>query len=266
MPAIQYQRLSAQVRDLIAYYHQPDKFVRKLEDLFEFYADRTHRDGSDVIKPPIIPVYHIPPQVITEIIKNLRNKAQSAPLVLLNLCDALWEMNVFESKLIASKIISYIPTEYVETILLTTSNWLVECPDKRLRELLIEESLQSVRNQAPTLYLRVFSRFINSSNVNEVKAGLFALCVLVEEESFLDLPTLFQTLVPLFSNFPSDILMDMIQLLTLLSRKYPSETIHYIQKVYSLSPNHQAQTLIRSIIPFYSQKQQIILRNLINKN
>ena len=266
MPAINTERLSAQIQELVVNFHQPPEFIRKCSDIFEFYSDRTRRKNSNSGVIHDIPQYFIPQQIIQEIINQLRNKAQSAPLVLLNLCSALWEINIFESKLLACKILGLIPIEYSDMMLALAKSWLDECKSKRLYEIIIKESLDSIRKEKPSIYLNFFKPFITSKKIIEIKIGLLAISFLLEEDSFFDYPSILQVLKPIATNFPQEVTLDIISIFTLLSKKSPNETFHFIDQLNSLNPNSNFQIILRSIISYFSGHHQTAIRNILNKN
>ncbi len=266
MPAINTERLSAQIQELVANFHQPTVFIRKCTDIFEFYSDRTRRKSSNSGVIQDIPQYFIPQQIIQEIINQLRNKAQSAPLVLLNLCSALWNVNIFECKLMAGKILGLIPIEHSDMILALTTVWFNDSNSNRIYEIIIKDGLDTLRKEKPSIYLNYFKSFINSNNVIKIKIGLLAISYLLEEKGFVDYPSILQVLKPIAINFPQEITLDIISIFTLLSKKSPIETFHFINQLNTIYPDSNFQIILRSIISCFPPHQQTKLRNILNKN
>ena len=266
MPAIHLERLSEKVDDLVLSYNIPEDFVRKLHDLLSFYADRTYRSGQDISTHSLLPLYKTPPQINQEILHRLNNKAQNAPMLLLNLCDALWLENNFESKLLACELVSLIPTDYAETVFIVTSNWLIQSSNIYLQKAIIEKSLYQIRKQKGEEFLTTFTFFIQSPNIAENKIGLLALKTVLNDEAFINLPRLFQILTPMMRNFPEEITMDVSFVIELLIIKSPLETLHFLSQTYSVNPSIRFQAIIRKVIPQFSETHQHTLRVLINNN
>src|SRR5512145_962522 len=113
MPAIQLARLKLQAVELAASFRQPAVFARKLDDLCEFYANRTYRPGvSGESHPSLLKSYNIPAPVLREVQHELTPLAYAEPQATLALCQSLWEEPILEHRLLAAGILGQLPATF----------------------------------------------------------------------------------------------------------------------------------------------------------
>ena len=129
MPAIQPARLKIQIAQLVEQFEMPAEFVKRLNDLLFFYADRTRIPGRGGRKYSLTPSYNVPKQVFRYLEKNLRPVVSAQNEQALNLSDVLWQDNWLESRVLALMILGWVPPLPPGRIISRLEPWVKACKD-----------------------------------------------------------------------------------------------------------------------------------------
>jgi len=105
MPAIQPARLKIQAAQLAEKFTDPPAFTLGLNELLEFYADRTYRPGQASDPQPLLKAYNVPTPVLRQVSKELSKFIVANQDAALALCDALWSKPVLEFRLLAAMVL-----------------------------------------------------------------------------------------------------------------------------------------------------------------
>lgn len=256
MPAIQLSRLKIQAARLAELVPTPELFVRSLRTILEYYSDRTHRPGQSGEPPPLLPSFNVPSPVLRQVLRELAPALSTDQNQGLALCDALWEQEQFECRLLAARILGLLPIEPLEPVYERLRVWVMEDEERVLTELL-RQGLTRWKNEAPNSYLLQISEWLKSSSFREQKLGLKALLPLIEDHSFNNLPILYRVLNPLVRVAPSQIRPDLLPVLRSLAKRSPKETAYFLR--HNLSAQDTAW-LTRKILAEFPASLQDNLR------
>ena len=117
MPAINLARLKIQAVHLSEKFSQPEAFVHALDELLDFYTNRTIR-ATQIAQRLSLPTYHTPSPVLRQIQGELAPLAEAHPLEAISLINALWKSGSLESRLLAAFLAWLHPTPPVHLQLL----------------------------------------------------------------------------------------------------------------------------------------------------
>jgi len=261
MPAIQPARLKIQAEALAQKANSPGEFLRALHELLERYADRTYRPGKGGSLAPLLPSYHVPQPVLTQILSALQPFVASDLAAVLALCDVLWVDQNYESRLLAVYLLGEVSVDPPELVLDRFASWARPGTDNRLLDLLIERGLSRMRQEQRERYLEEAAARLKSDNVFFQQLGLKCLEQLVGMQEFEDYPGVTRLLEPLLRTGSTLLRPDMLRLVRALGRKSPKETGFFLrQNLVHKANNLNTAWLIRHSLADYPAETQEYLR------
>jgi hypothetical protein len=261
MPAIQLERLRRQAADLAALYQNPSEFIRKLTDLFEFYADRTHRSGQDSEKPVIIKVYKVPEPVMRRILSALQEPLHSDPSGTLPLIDALWERPALEFRDLAVSMLGSLTASMSETVIERVRTWNRDNDEDVLLESIANQGLKQIRSEAKESFLQLVEQWLMSAQFKEQRLGLRALLVMAHEASFESLPVIYRLLGTTVENATQALRPDLLDVIRPLAKRSPQETAYFLRQSLAKAKDPKiAAWLIRHSVKEFPPEMQNNLR------
>ncbi len=263
MPAVQIEHLARQVEDLELSFEQPDLFMRRLREIMDAYADHTFRSGTTIKIRPVLSTYQIPPPIMRHLIQRLSTTAQKVGRPTVAICDALWQEPVYEYRMLASHLISQIPGAFSSVILERVFQWAPQCKDTDILTTLFNVSLAGVRKNDVSAYLEFIGRWSNSSDVDLQRLACIGLMPLIEDDHFENFPAIFALLSPLARTLPQEISTEVSDVVKILARRSPSETVYFLRQVMLTSANKRPEVLIRFVLPELPPYQQANLRTIM---
>jgi len=244
MPAIQLTRLKKQLVELRGLWPQADKFVRGVQDLFEYYADYTHRTGQAAEPAPLLETYQVPPPLIRQIVLELDDLAASQPQHTLWVCDQLWEQPTYETRLLAIQLLGYI-TDQPREVGQRAGRWMAETTDEQLAQMMFNHGVVRFAATHSEAYLELVEDWLGSASQDEQSLGVRALTAVVRLPEFDNFPPCYRMLVPLMRQAPQELRPGLAQLLRQLGERSPRETAYFFQEILDAPPSPQTGLLIR---------------------
>jgi len=266
MPAVQVERLAMQVEELEKSFEDPARFIRLLHKTMNYYADRTFRSGNTVSIRPVLSTYQIPPTILRHLIQHLSTKAQKIGRPTLAICDALWQEQIIEFHAIATHLLGQIPLAFSSVILQRVNDWAPGCRDTDVLMDLFYVSLAGVRKNEVTAYLDLITKWINSSDVYLQRIACLALLPLVEDQNFENFPAIYSLLTPIARLMPQELSTEIADVVRILIRRSPSETLYFLRQVLLTSKNRKPEILIRFLLPDLPPQQQATLRSIMRED
>ena len=260
MPAIQPARLKQQAANLAHHFDNPEKFVRALMELLEFYADRTHRPSKSGAPAPLMQSYYVAPPVLRQIILALTPRVTADPANAFTLADALWETPIFEHRTLAAKLLELIPPSSPEQILSRVAAWAKPDEEERLLEELFNKSLASLRRENIGPIFRLVEDWLNASEIETQILGLKGLLSCAQDNSFENLPYIFKLLSPILSKADADLYPYLLDVIQALARRSQQETAYYLRLNLAISEDPNTARLIRQAMPFFPNRLRASLR------
>ncbi len=260
MPAIHLARLRQQTAQLGESFLSPDRFVRQLHDLLDFYADRTRRPGQAGTRIPRLPHYSVPLPVIRQVMSELdRCAAEAGGPASLDLADRLWSDGYFESRQIAIHLLGQdgIPAEQAAA---RVTSWAIPGGDQQILNALLEAARSALQKNGPAAWFDLVKTWTAADQVAVQEMGLHALRSMLEEPGFENLPAVFAIIGSVLHTAPAGLHFELASVLEACARHSPGETLYFIRQTVAVSPEPHMTRLIRRCLPIFDEEGQKILR------
>ncbi|KAA3642225.1 MAG: hypothetical protein DWQ07_24630 [Chloroflexi bacterium] len=263
MPAIQLERLKSEASKLAERFHQPEAFIKQAKDIFEFYADRTHRNTESGAPPPLLPTYRLPDQILRHILTALRQHIETEPETTLALVEELWKIEGLEFRLLATRLLGRVTPELFEEISQRLSSWAAKNEEDLLLESMATDGLERIRTEQSDNYYGLLENWLAGEEVRLKKLALRALLNLVSDDSFENLPVAYRLLEPTLANASSQLRPYVLAVLEPLAQRSPPETAYILRQ--SLEENQTASNrwLTRHALVYFPQETQQRLRQVL---
>jgi hypothetical protein len=262
MPAIQLDRLKAQVSQIGEEFTQPAGYIRRLHALLDFYADRTRRPGGVHTRTPRLPHYNTPRPVIRELQRDLSSRAKSSGAGALALADQLWLDGGFEMRLLSAHLLtcgSYSTAEVTSRL----EKWIQPDEDSQVLSALLENGYTALARSEPQAWLSLVKAWLAVDRTPSQSLGLQALNRLAEDPAFENFPLVFSLIGPLVQAAPTPLLPDLSRLLEVLARRIPAETAYFLRQALAVSPSRNLPRLVRRCLPTFEPALQQPLREIL---
>ena len=245
MPAIQPARLRQQAVLLSQHFDQPAAFVRNLQYIFEFYAERIRRHGLKGSPAAMLPAYQVPQPVLRYLLQELAPLVEGEPAAGLALCDGLWEQDMLEYHQLACLLLGSIPVSDSSQVLERIRSWVESHPENILLDAIFKNGLVYLRSHFPQDVLDLAESWLIGSQPLDKQLGLRVLSSVIQDPGFENLPVLFRMIHPLCQVIPAAVRPDVLDLLEVLARRSPQETAHFLRQTLNLPDSPQTPWLVR---------------------
>lgn len=266
MPAIQPARLKQQAALVAEHFEQPAAFIRSLNYLLEYYADRTLRPSAKSTLRPLIETYHVPAPVLQQVMQALTPQLQDNPQAALALCDALWEQPFLEHHTLSAMLLGHLSTHHPEAVLERIQAWISPQLEDQLIFLLFDHALVKIRKASPVALLRLIQTWLESDQLFYQQLGLRALLPLIRDPEFENLPIFFRLVHPYLRQSPAALRPDVLDLLTQLARRSPLETAHYLRQTLGMESAKDTPWFTRQVIGEFPPALQASLRKELRRS
>lgn len=264
MPAINPDRLKMQTAELIELYSRPGKFIHRLHNLLNYYADRARRFGQSGESPPSLPTYHVPQPVLRFLIEEMKPLLSASPSRGLLLVDALWKEDWLEIKILAGSFLGLIPTINPGPILKRIKAYVLSCDEKQIQQTLADQGLGTIREDSPSLIIALIADLIETRSPRERKISLMIMHPLIRENKFSHLPSLFQQLDKLLEE-EQGLRGDLVPVLKTIIQTSEKEAVYFLEDQLSRAAQPQITRIIRQCLPAFTPKNRERFQALIRQ-
>jgi hypothetical protein len=264
MPAIDLARLKKQTARLTDLFDQPAAFLREHRQILDFYVNRSLR-SQGVAPSSVLPTYRTPQVVLRQIENELGLKAETQPVLALELADALWDEGWLETRLLAAFLLGRIPPQE-ERLLARLTAWTQAVRDPSVRAALLTTSLTRLRKETPDLFLILVKEWLHPARQRMWSNGLQALVPLVSSPEFDNLPPIFEIVEPIFKASPAALQFDLEELLIALYEASPDETLHFVEQILKTTSSPLPAVSFRRMSPNLPRGLQSDLSELLRKH
>lgn len=267
MPAIDLARLRKQAARLADFFFLPDEFLKYLHEMLDFYVNRSLRKVEDVAPGSILSTYRTPPIIMRQIELELAGIAGENPAAALDLADLLWDEGYLELHMLAAFLLGRIPPqeEQQDRLLARLTAWTAQVKDPNVRAALLTTSLARLRKETPTQFLQLIAEWLHPGRMRTWSNGIQALLPLLAEPSFQNLPPVLDVVEPIIEAAPSEIQLDLEELILALYKASPNETAFFLRQMLANSTNPMTATTLKRISPSFPAELQSELRDLLRK-
>jgi hypothetical protein len=262
MPAIELARLKTQAARLADKFGDPEDFLRDLNELLDYYTNRTIR-ASQTIQRLAAPTYHTPRPVLRQIEGELSVLAESRPSEAVTMTKAMWEAGSLESRQLAAYLLGSIPSEQARPLLTSLEDWLTKSTDKEIQAALLTTALTRLRREKPDEFFRILEDWLNSPQPTQQVWGMRAMIPLFQDPQFQNLPAVFRILRPAIQRLNPATQLDFQACLAALEGVSFTETVAFLREIIRATSNPLILRIFRRILPGLSPKLQEALREIL---
>ena len=264
MPAIDIHRLKTQAAVLVEKFDQPAVFIQELHQILDMYAGRTMREGLIASPVSVLPAYRAPQAVLRQIEMELGPLTAAFPDQAMTLTDTLWKDGYLESRLLAASLLGRIKPDTGQLLERITA-WVIQTRDNQLRQALLRNGLVRLRKESPDRFMKLIRNWLTPDNSKMWVNGIHALIPLLEDQSYENLPPIYNILSPVIKSMPSIMQNDLADLINALYRASPVETVYFLRQVISSSSSPQITVSFRRILPQLPADLRLLLLEIIRQ-
>ena len=264
MPAIDLARLKTQTARLSDHFGQPDVFLHDLQEVLDFYTNRTMR-ASQVVRRLSLSTYHTPAPVMRQIERELIPLAEAQPAEGVNLVYTLWKTAFLETRLLAARLLGMIPPIEAMRAFTRLPDWLAESTDKEVRQALLVDAFARLRRDNPEVFFFLLEDWLKSPRAALQVWGLQALIPLLTDPGFENLPAAFRILRPAVRHAGPTTQLDLQACLVALEQVSLTETLFFLREMLNTDPTPNYLRTLQRILPAFSPKMQTALRESLRE-
>jgi len=262
MPAINLAQLKIQSARLSEKFSEPEAFVHDLNELLDFYNNRTIRPTQDV-KRLSLPTYHTPAPVFRQIQVELLLMAESRPVEAIALTNALWKAGSLEARLLAAYLLGNIPPAQAIPTLTGLPIWLAQSTDKEIQCALLSEAFARLRRENPDTLFILLEDWLKSPRNSLQVWGLQALIPLLTDPGFENLPAVFRILKPALRSACPVTQLELQACIASLGQVSLTETLSYLREIIKHDPPALMLRIFRRILAGLSPELQLGLKEML---
>jgi hypothetical protein len=225
MPAIDPDRLTRQVADVVGAIGDPTELRRRALDLLELYADRTRRPGPSTQVDDVPPSFGVPRPVMRALTSSLVRAAAGRPERALSAADELWRANHRESRLLAVALVGSLDSKDAPAWL---ERHAAAADDNVVLGEMGGRGLAAWRMAEPHAFVDSLRRWLDSSRRATEHMALLAVAAAAEDPQFHQLPSLFPLLSGRCGSYRGEIRGAFIAAIRALSRRSPPEATFFL--------------------------------------
>ncbi len=260
VPAIQPARLKQQTSLLVEHFEQPAAFLRSLYYLLDFYSDRAVRPGQSGKPKSLTPAFNVRTPVLRHLLLALEPLAENNPAAGLALCDALWEQNYLEYRLLAGMLLGKIPLTSSDAVLQRINSWIGTDLEEILTTALLTNGLVRLRQEYPQKVIHFTKGWLEEPDIFYQQLGLRLLSSIIRDPEFQNLPAFFHLLQPFVIKAHPSLRPDLLDAIEILAVRSPQETAYFLRQSLEMPDNPDTALIIRQSLHKFSDDIQSNLR------
>jgi hypothetical protein len=264
MPAIDLARLKTQAARLSDQFGDPDAFVHDLNEVLDYYTNRTIRP-TQTAQRLSLPTYHTPAPVLRQIQSELNPLVESNPTEAIALVNALWKEKYLEARVLAAWLLGSISPSEATSSLAHLPAWLAQSTDKRVRETLLTDSLARLRHENPEALFAILEEWLKSRRGSYQVWGLQALIPILNDPHFENLPVVFRILRPAVLSAGPLTQLELKALLATLEQVSLTETVAFLRDIINNNPSPTVIRTLQRILPGLSAELQSAVKTMLRE-
>ena len=248
MPAILPARLKVKVNQLVEKIAQPEEFTNALKDILDYYSDRVRKPGRIPSQTSLMDSFQVPKQVTRQIETRLSKQLAGEPEIALALADSLWREDWLECRILALRILGWVPPDPPQKILDRLIFWGEQREEDHVLDGVFAEGLAGLWIGTPEIFFDLIESWLTSSQIKDQKLGLRIIPILVQNKDFHNLPKILSLLTPFVEQVGVIPNPNLVISLRESAKRSPKETSYFLQRIRAISENQLINGLIRQII------------------
>jgi hypothetical protein len=264
MPAINLARLKTQAARLSEKFSEPEAFVRGLNELLDYYTNRTIR-ATQIAQRLSLPTYSTPTPILRQIQAELLPLAGTHPVEALALTDALWKAGTLETRLLAAYLLGTIPPALAIPALTRLPDWVAQSTDKEIRTALLTDAFARLRRENPETLFILLEDWLKSPRFSLQLLGMRALIPMLTDPHFENLPAVFRILKPALRSAGPVTQLELQACLATLGQVSLTETLAFLREIIGDNPAPLMLRTFRRILVGLSPELQSGLREMLRE-
>jgi DNA alkylation repair enzyme len=264
MPAIDLARLKTQAARLSDKFGDPEAFVQNLNEVLDYYTNRTIRP-TQTAQRLSLPTYHTPAPVLRQIQSELNPLVEAYPKKAIELVNALWKEKYLEARVLAAWLLGSISPSEAISSLAHLPAWLAQSTDKKVREMLLTDSLTRLRQENPEALFAILEEWLKSPRGSYQVWGLQALIPIVSAPHFENLPVVFRILRPTVQSAGPLTQLELKALLATLEHVSLTETVAFLRDLINSNPSPIMIRTLQRIVPGLSAELQSAFKTMLRE-
>jgi len=265
MPAINLARLKTQAVRLSEKFSEPEAFIHDLNELLDFYTNRTIR-ATQIAKRLSLPTFLTPAPVLRQIQAELVPLAETHPIEAIVLINALWKAGSMEARLLAAYLLGSLPLAQAIPALSHLPNWLAQSTDMEIRTALLTDAFVRLRRENPEALFILLEDWLKSPRNSLHTWGLRALIPMLTDPHFENLPAVFRILKPTVLSAGPTSQLELQACLAALEQVSLTETLAFLREIISANPAPLVLRTFRRILAGLSPELQSGLREMLREH
>lgn len=226
MPAINPSQLERQISAALAHKDDPEHYVRGLQEIVEFYADRTRRSMKASETLIFGQVLRVPKPVLQAITRSIHADPDLPVSMRLTSSTMLWELDYRETRMIAISLMSEVE---LPMIMERFENWAQDCDDDEVLIWMAKEGLMLGKRPSESTPWKKLNMWLQHPSTQVQRLSLLSLLDLVAgHRDDGHLPQVFRLLRGSSEGMRAasqDALLDLLRELAIRS---PQETVQFL--------------------------------------
>jgi hypothetical protein len=264
MPAINLAQLKIQAARLSEKFSQPDMFIHDLNELLDFYTNRTIR-ATQIVQHLSLPTYHTPMPVLKQVQTELVPLARTRSFEAIALVNALWKAGSLETRLLAAYLLGSIPMGQAIPALSHLPEWLAMSTDKEIRTALLTDAFARLRQENPEALFILLEDWLKSPRNSLQAWGLQALIPVLTDPNFENLPAVLRILKPAIQTAGPVTQLELQACFAALEKVSLTETLAFLREIIRDDSSPLMIRTFRRILGGLSPELQAGLKELLRQ-
>ncbi len=263
MPAIQIERLKAQIKAILNPALPAGVFVLSLRSFMEAHTNLAYRISPELHQKQQVESYQIAPVIQNQLTLNIQLFTREYPQIAMDYADLLWQEPFIEMKALAGEILGTLPEQFSQQVLSKIVFWSDDNKIKAIRKIIFETSTKSIRNRNISDWQYTIKKWLDSGEVSQIQAGIHALIVLVQDQQYDNYPFIFKSISLVSLKRGEKTVNALNDLLLELAQENPNETFVFLKSFMLSEPSPELFRLVRRSMSDFSNEQQSQFRQIM---
>lgn len=263
MPAIQIERLKAQIQLIMNPAFTPEIFVIGLRSFMEAHANLAYRTSPEALQKQQVESYQIAPVIQTQLNLSIQQFTLTHPLIAFSYVDMLWQEPYIEMKALAGEILGSLPKENSDLVLRKILSWSAEPSNKALRKIIFNTSTKSIRAQNMLAWQNTIKKWLDSVSTNQILTALQALMILVHDPQYDNYPFIFKAISEISLKQGEKTNNALTELLIELVHENQKETYVFLKSMLLSNPSPELSRIVRRSLSTFSSEHQGQFRQIM---
>ncbi len=263
MPAIQIDRLKAQIQSILEPKFSAEIFLVSLLSLMEAHTNLAFRSEIKSHRNHDLESYHLTPVILNQLHFHFVQFTKENPDLAISYADLLWDEPFIEMKQFAGIFLGSLPEDKIPEILERIIKWNNSTKDRALRTIIFNDCTKTIRLHGLDKWLDIIKSWMDSGNPFLLLTGIQSIQILLQDPKFDNIPFVFNAISSISILHQEKISNAVSELIQNLLKRNAIETTFYIKSLLMSQPSQDLFRIIRRNLDFFPEEQQSKIRQLM---